>query len=149
MSKNNQKSEEKTDIRRQAEEMLKGKSTDLEMLSVDDAQSLVHELQVHQIELEMQNEELRRAQSELEDALNRYSDLYDFAPLGYFTFDKNGSILDVNLTGAKKLGIERGNLVNKPFSLYIAPDFKDVFYLHLREVFNAQTQGACELRLMD
>ncbi|HZK62149.1 MAG TPA: PAS domain S-box protein [Anaerovoracaceae bacterium] len=137
------------DIRKQAEEALKGKQTELEKLVPTDVQSLVHELQVHQIELEMQNEELRRAQSELEDALNRYSDLYDFAPLGYFTFDKNGSILDVNLTGAKKLGIERGNLVNKPFSLYIAPDFKDVFYLHLREVFNAQTQGACELRLMD
>src|SRR5665648_194028 len=149
MSKNNQKSEEKTDIRRQAEEMLKGKSTDLEMLSVDDAQSLVHELQVHQIELEMHNEELRRAQKELEAAHTRYSDLYDFAPIGYFTLDKNGMILEANLTGAKKLGIVRSDLIKTLFSLYIAPDYKDVFYLHMRQVFNTEKQMTCELVLAD
>src|SRR5665648_655238 len=75
------------DIRRQAEEVLKGKDTDLKMLSVDDVQSIVHELQVHQIELEIQNEELRRTKKELEDAHNRYCDLHDFVPPDYFTLD--------------------------------------------------------------
>jgi PAS domain S-box-containing protein len=138
----------KTDIRKQAEEILMGKAT-VTKLPIDDAQSLVHELQVHQIELEMQNEELRRTQNELEDARNRYTDLYDFAPIGYFIFDKNGLIIQVNLTGAKKLGIERVNLIKKPFSLYTAPDHKDAFYLHMRQVFNDKKQITCELQLVD
>lgn len=95
------------------------------------------------------NEELRRAQTELEEAHNRYSDLYDFAPISYFTFDKNGLILEVNLTGAKKLGRERANLIKKPFSLYIAPDYKDAFYSHLKDVFNTEKQMTCELVLVD
>ena len=124
-------------LRKQAERTLKGRTSDLEKLSTRDIQSLVHELQVHQIELEMQNEELRRAQSEFEDSRNRYSNLYDFAPIGYFTFDKNGLILEVNLTGANILGVERSFLIKKPFSLYIAFGSRDVFYLHLRKVFRA------------
>jgi PAS domain-containing protein len=110
-------------LRKQAERTLEGRTSDLEKLSTRDIQSLVHELQVHQIELEMQNEELRRAQSEFEDSRNRYSNLYDFAPIGYigyFTFDINGLILEVNLTGANILGVERIFLIKKPFSLYIA-----------------------------
>ncbi|MFA4956603.1 MAG: PAS domain S-box protein [Candidatus Methanoperedens sp.] len=147
MSTVHEKGIKSTDIRKQAEEVLKGKTTDLKKLSSGDVQSLVHELQVHQIELEMQNEELQRAQKELEDARNRYSDLYDFAPIGYFTFNKNGLILEVNLTGAKKLGRERAHLIKKPFSLYIASDHKEAFYLHLREVFNTEKQMNCELRV--
>jgi len=97
----------------------------------------------------MQNEELRRVQKELEDTRNRYSDLYDFAPIGYFTFDRNGLILDVNLTGAKKLGRERAYLIKKPFSLYIHSN-KDAFYKHLREVLNSnKTQMTFELKLAD
>ncbi len=149
MTKVNERGLRSTEIRKNAEEALKGKTTDLKKLSHGDAQKLVHELEVHQIELEMQNEELRRAQKELEDARNRYSDLYDFAPIGYFTFDKNGLILQVNLVGAKKLGMERANLINKHFSLYIAPDHKDPFYSHLRVVFKTETQTTCELRLVD
>ncbi len=110
---------------------------------------MVHELQVQQIELEMQNEELRRAQSELEEARNRYSNLYDFAPIGYFTFDKNGLIIEVNLTGANKLGIERSFLIKKLFSLYIAFSSRDVFYLHLRKVFNTNTRQTCEIKIVD
>jgi len=135
-------------MRKQAEEVLKGKTTNPKKLASGDVQSLVHELQVHQIELEMQNEELRRAQKELEDAYNRYSDLYDFAPIGYFTFDKKGLIFEVNLTGAKKLGVERAYLIKKPFSLYIHGN-KDAFYSHLRKVFNTEKQTTCELRLVD
>ena len=149
MNEDKLKFEERANIRKQAEEMLKEKNTDLKNLSSGDASHLVHELQVHQIELEMQNEELRRVQKELEEAHNRYFDLYDFAPIGYFTFDKRGLILEVNLTGANKLGIERRNLIKKPFSLYVAPDHKDAFYSLLREVFDTETQMTRELRLLN
>ena len=86
---------------------------------------LIHELQVHQIELEMQNEELRKAQSEIEESRTRYSDLYDFAPVGYFTFDKHGLILEANLAAATELGVERSLLINKPFRAYIVTEDRD------------------------
>ncbi len=86
---------EKSEIQcKEAEKMLQEKTKSLQGLSTENVQRLVHELQTHQIELEMQNEELRKAQIELEESRNRYSDLYDFAPISYFTFDKNGLILE-------------------------------------------------------
>jgi PAS domain S-box-containing protein len=136
-------------FRKRAEKALKDQTADLQKLSTEDVQHLVHELQVHQIELEMQNEELRRTQSELEDSRNRYSNLYDFAPIGYFTFDKNGLILEVNLTGANILSIERSFLIKKPFSLFIAFSSRNVFYLHLRKVFRTNTKQICEIKLVD
>lgn len=131
------------------EDALQGNPEDIQELSITDARSLIHELQVHQMELEMQNEELRRAQRELEESRNRFSDLYDFAPVGYFTFDKNGLIIEVNLTAANKLGVERSFLIKKPFSLFISPGSKDVFYLYLRHVFRTSLKQACELKLVD
>ncbi|MCE8422844.1 MAG: PAS domain S-box protein, partial [Candidatus Methanoperedens sp.] len=136
-------------LRKRAEDALQGKTEELQDLSTGDARSLIHELQVHQIELEMQNEELRRAQKELEESRDRYSDLYDFAPVGYFSFDKNGHIIEVNLTGAKKLGVERNFLIKKPFYLFISPGSKDVFYLHLMQVFSTGVRQTCELKLVD
>ena len=120
MKKDNRKTKKVPELRKRAEDALQGKTGEQQELSINDARSLIHELQVHQIELEMQNEELRRAQKELEESRDRYSDLYDFAPVGYFSFDKNGLIIEVNLTGAKKLGVERNFLIKKPFSLFIS-----------------------------
>ena len=136
-------------LRKQAERALKGQTVDLQKLSTKDVQHIVHELQVHQMELEIQNEELRSAQIELEESRNRYSNLYDFAPIGYFTFDEKGRIIQVNLTGANKLGMERSFLIKTPFSLYIAFSSRDVFYLHLRKVFRTDTKQTCELKLVD
>jgi two-component system CheB/CheR fusion protein len=138
-----------SELRKRAEDALQEETGELQEISTRDAQSLIHELQVHQIELEMQNEELLRAQKELEESRDRYSDLYDFAPVGYFSFDKNGLILGVNLTGAKKLGIERNFLIRKPFSLFISPGRRDVFYLHLRQIFSTGFRQTCELKLVD
>ena len=128
--------------------MTKMKNSGLKKLSSGDTQGLVHELEVHKIELEMQNEELRRALNEVEEAHKKYSDLYDFAPISYFTIDKTGSILEVNLTGAKKLGVERANLLKKPFSIYIHSN-KDAFFSHLQKVLKTENQMTCELRLVD
>ena len=90
-------------------------------MRLEEANSLIHELRVHQIELEMQNEELRRVQNDLEISRSRYADLYDFAPVGYLTLNKHGQIVDLNLTAARQLGIERGRLINKHFQYFCFP----------------------------
>ena len=90
--------------------------------------SLTHELEVHQIELEMQNEELRASQLEIEKSREKYFDLYDLAPVGYLTLNEKGLITELNLTAAGFLGVERESLINKPFSRFIDPDFQDKFY---------------------
>ncbi len=111
-------------------------------------QRLRHELQTHQIELEMQNEELRQIQEALQESRDKYADLYDFAPVGYFTMDKNGLLLEVNLTGADLLGVNRSNLLKQPISRFIARDSQDEFYLHRRQVFETGTKQTCELELV-
>ena len=131
-------------LREQAEKRLSEKSTPMPL---QDARKVVHELQVHQIELEMQNEELRQAQGTIVASQERYADLYDFAPIGYFTFDHMGLITEVNLTGASLLGIERGQLSKKPFSLFVAVPFRDTFHRHYRDVSITGTAGTCELQL--
>ncbi len=108
----------------------------------------LHELQVHQVELEMQNAELRQAQEELELSRNTYAELYDFAPVGYFTFDARGLIREVNLTGAQLLGIERQQLANKPFISFIADaDGREIFSSHLESVLKREGMQRCEIRL--
>ena len=88
---------------------------------------LLHELQVHQIELEMQNEELIQANETAETALKKYTMLYDFAPMGYFTLDPDGTICELNFTGAEMLGDKRFSLVNSNFKLFISEDSRPVF----------------------
>jgi PAS domain S-box-containing protein len=136
------------DLRKKAEEKLQRLTAKpLHELSASDSLDLIHELQVHQIELEMQNEELRSSHEALENSRSKYSDLYDFAPIGYLTFDKNGLILEANLTAAEQLGIERDSLINKPFSAFIHKDDQDILYLHRKEVFQSGKRRACEVRI--
>jgi len=106
------------------------------------------QLEGQQIELEMQNEELLRVQMELEVSRNKFAELYDFAPVGYFSFDTAGTIRKVNLCGTKLLGIERGQLANKPFSGFIADaDGREVFTDHLENVVQGQGMQRCDIRL--
>jgi PAS domain S-box-containing protein len=119
----------------------------LRELSSSNLKKLVHELGTHQIELEMQNEELRRSQAELESSRRAYADLYDFAPVGYFTFDKKGLIREVNRTGAGMLGSEKRFLIAMPIRNFIETEDRAVFRKHLSEVFRTQTRQTCELRL--
>ncbi len=109
-------------LRRKAEQLLSEAPEKLALMPELDLHKLVHELSVYQIELEMQNEELRKSQEQLEDSRSEYADLYDFAPVGYLTFDGKGLVTRANLTACSLLGIERSHLLKKPFALFIHPD---------------------------
>ena len=138
-------------LRHQAENHLKNCRSDL-IGSTNgdskDALALVHELQVHQIELEMQNEELRHSKLETENALMKYSDLYDFAPIGLFAFDARGLILEVNLAGAALLGTERRNLINRLFRVFVAPKDRHFFDGFCKSAFETATKQTCEINLL-
>ena len=137
------------DLRRHAEEQLSAKTAELHQPRTEaDMRRLLHELQVHQVELEMQNEELRRAREELELSRNKYAELYDFAPLGYFVFDAAGVIREVNLAGAQLLGTERQLLANKPFTGFIVDtQGREIFFNHLTLVSQRQVMLRCEIKL--
>ncbi len=109
------------DLRQQAEARLQRQSADLDITAPEEAGRLLQELRVHQIELEMQNEELHRTQVELESSRERYFDLYDLAPVGYVTLSEQGLILEANLTAATLLGVARGALVKRPLPRFIIP----------------------------
>ena len=108
---------------------------------------LAHDLYVHKVELEVQNEELREAQMYLEQARDRYADLYDFAPVGYVTFDSKGFIQEINLMGAAMLGGDRKELVGKPFSSWLTKSGRKAFHGHLEHVCSSTTQFMVELEL--
>jgi PAS domain S-box-containing protein len=111
-------------------------------------QRLVHELEVHQIELEMQNEELQQARSDLESYLSQYTDLYDFAPVSYFTLGRDGKILQANLTGANLLGVERSALANRPFGVFVSSEYRAAFNAFLELVFKSQIKETCEAAIL-
>jgi two-component system, cell cycle sensor histidine kinase and response regulator CckA len=108
---------------------------------------LLHDLQVHQIELEMQNEELRRTEVALEASRARYFDLYDVAPVGYFSISDAGLIVEANLTAATLLGVPRGTLVNQPVTRFIVTEDQDTYYLHRRRLLATGVPQVLELRL--
>ena len=136
-----------TPLRQRAEAAVRTSRTDIARMSPEEKQQLVHELQVHQIELEMQNEELRRAQGELAQSRDRFNHLYDFAPVGYVTLDPDGTVLDANLTLATMLGVERGKLVGNKFTRFVAREAQDALYLHQHAVIGGDAQKTCELSL--
>ncbi|HEY5521985.1 MAG TPA: sigma 54-interacting transcriptional regulator [Desulfuromonadaceae bacterium] len=137
------------ELRRQAEEQLSAETAERHPPRITkDTLRLVHELEVHQIEQEMQNEELRRALEEREFSRNKYAELYDYAPVGYFTFDALGVIQEVNFTGAHLLETESGLLVNKPFTSFIDDaGGRETFFNHLTMVLKRQVMLRCEIRL--
>ena len=136
------------DLRYRAEQLLREGPGGLKDRSAEDIQKVIHELQVHQIELEMQNEELRRTQLELHAKRDKYSDLYDFAPVGYLTIGEKGMILDANLTMCTMLGVERELLIGDPFSQFINREDQDIFYYHRNKLIETKTKQTYELRLV-
>jgi len=141
-----------TALRQQAEEIAQEKAAlmpeNLEALSPEDARLLLHELRVHQIELEMQNEELRRTQSELEASRIRYFDLYDLAPVGYFTISELGLILEGNLTAAGLLGVSRSALVKRRLTAFVLPEDQDIYYQYRKQLFETGAPQVCEFRML-
>ena len=114
-------------LREKAEARLQSKAPGVQEFSLEEMNVLVHELQVHQIELEMQNEALRQGQISLEEANKKYRDFYDFAPVGFLTLNESGLIREVNLTAARQLGVTRRHLVDKPCRFFIAVEDRDRF----------------------
>lgn len=116
-------------------------------MSARTAEELLHELWVHQIELKMQNKELRRAQVALEESRDRYVNLYEFTPVGYFTLNRNGMIDEVNLTGAALLGVERNKLLERHFVGFVAPEDSDQWHHYFLNVLQHDGSRNCELVL--
>jgi len=135
-------------LRIKAEEKLKAKNDKVKVSNAEhDAKKLLHELQVHQIELEMQNEELREANEVAEKALRKYTMLYDLAPMGYFTLEPDGTIDELNFTGAEMLQDRRFSLVGTNFKLFVSNESKAVFNEFLKRVFIENYKQTCELKL--
>ena len=136
-------------LRKQAEQ----KTMDMEpstltTQSPEAIQQIVHELQVHQIELEMQNEELHQAYAEIEEMRNRYFDLYDLAPVGYTIISEKGLIMEANLTTSTLLSMNRSRLIKQAFTRFILKEDTDLYYLHRKKLFETGEPQSCELRLI-
>jgi PAS domain S-box-containing protein len=128
------------DLRRRAEERVDPRP------ETAPATQHLHELRVHQIELEMQNEELRRAQVELEASRARYFELYDLSPVGYCTLDAAGTVLEANLTAARMFGVTKDRLTGRSLTEFIHDDSQDAFYLNRRRFQASMAPHAFELR---
>ncbi|MCF6150608.1 MAG: response regulator [Candidatus Kuenenia sp.] len=137
-----------SELREKAEKKLKPDAIPLGNLSKTEIRKLAQELQIHQIELEMQAEELHKTQVQLEQSRQKYFNLYDLAPLGYFTLTEKGFILEANLEGASMLGTDRRSLIKKPLSKYMIKEDSDLFYLHLAKVAETENKETCELRML-
>lgn len=135
-------------LREKAEKQLNEKLKQEESaLKETDINKLLHELQVHQIELEMQNEELRQAYETAETALKKYTMLFDLSPMGYFSLDAEGAICDLNFTGADMLGERRFSLIDSNFKLFISEESKSVFNNFFKKVYTSNAKESCEVLL--
>ena len=138
----------KDKLRVKAEKILDNQSIPAKEQSINNNE-LIHDLRVHQIELEIQNEELRESHLKLEDSRRKYFDLYNFAPDGYFTLDKHGIILEVNLSGASLLGVDRQYLYQSAFIRYIVPKYRNQFHQYLLMVEkNGNNKQSTEIKLL-
>lgn len=135
-------------LRSRAEKLVASTSRDVAEMPMHDMQKLVHELQVHQIELEMQNDELRRTQAEPEAARPRLLLSYDAAPVGFLTLDAVGDIREANLAAAGLLNLDRIKLTGQKLARFVAPESRDDFSLRLRQLFRTGEKQTCELHLL-
>ncbi|OGW57198.1 MAG: hypothetical protein A3D21_07835 [Nitrospirae bacterium RIFCSPHIGHO2_02_FULL_42_12] len=126
----------------------KSHQIDIHSMTEDDILALINELEVQQSELEAQNEDLMQAKSETDNLLNKYQELYDFAPVGYVTLDEQGNIIDANLTLTGLLGIERIKLINTHFDHFIPSDTRPAFYNFFKNVIKTDMCQKCQMRLI-
>jgi len=141
------------ELRRQAEAILRERASQASSAGIlfpaEDALRVLHELSVHQIELEMQNEELQRTLQEVETGRERYSNFYDLSPVGFCSLSNQGMILEVNLTLAGMLGRPRSELVGQSYSRYILREHLDVFRSHFRQLFETSAPQAYDLQMVN
>jgi PAS domain S-box-containing protein len=143
------KPDESNEAARQEAERNLSSPTRKASIKPEDVQKLFQELQIHEAELEMQNEELRRAQAEIEGARSRYAELYELAPVGYFTLNRAGLILQVNFTGTKMLGADGHlSLIKTPFQQFVVPQSRDLFWQHRQEVHGNPAGQLCEIEMV-
>ncbi len=149
MKKRNNNPEDSAGLRQRAEEHIRSRKSEINAtISETDMLKIIHELEVNQIEVEMQNEELTLANEIARAATEKYEELYDFAPSGYFTLSRNGSIVEINLRGAQMLGKERSLLINSQFAFFIKEDSRLVFANFLDEIFRGKSHVNCDLPLI-
>jgi PAS domain-containing protein len=150
MEKRTGKNPDASTIRRRAEKKLAERQSSMEDYpDEEDPLKLIHELQVHQIELEMQNDELKNARIEVELGLAHYIDIYDFAPVGYVTLDQDGIVQEVNLTCSVLLGEDRSRLLKRDFNRFISRETRSVFMDFLQKVLASNTKKTCDLALVN
>lgn len=135
-------------LRARAEAMLKTAAPDILPALPQDIPKLVHELQVHHIELEMQNEELRHAQQTLAEACEHYTQLYDFSPAGYVTLTSDGVIKEANLRFYAMVGVHRKSVLQQPLQTFVTPQDWDLLLRHCTDVVASGTRQTCRLRLL-
>jgi PAS domain S-box-containing protein len=134
-------------LRKRAQDLLNTSQTHTHTMSQEEIKKLTHELETYQLELELQNEDLRGALEALEESRARYTDLYDFAPVGYLTVNGEGLIIEANLTAADMLGVARGHLIKEPLSNFIINDDQDIFYRHRKLLIESHTRQTCALQM--
>ena len=144
----NSKKKKVAELRKKAEKDLDLNFHEMENLSPEDYKAAIRELHVHQIELEMQNEELRKTQEELSEVRDKYADLFNFAPVGYLVLNSNNKIVDANLTACTMLGINRYPLLNMEISNILSPESQNTFYLFKNNILESKSKHTCEVKLI-
>ena len=134
-------------LRERAEALAQHSEEDIPRTSPEEIRELVHDLHTHQIELEMQNEELQQAQVDLLEAQERLTELYDFAPVGYITVGRKGIITEANLMAGSMLGRERALLIGQPLSAFVVHEEQDAYYRHRMLSLKAEKELSCTLKM--
>ena len=148
MKRKQSHSSEAADLHRRAEKRLTTlKSKKRAARSGAGSSRIAHEVDVHQVELAMQKEELQRAREDLEAKLERYNELYDFAPMGYLTVDHDGSIQKMNFVAARLLGMERSRLVGGRLGNFVSREHRSAFKAFLHRIFESEAMEVCEVIL--
>ena len=132
-------------LRQRAEGLVGTPLVDYAGITQDEIKSLVHELNIHRAELQVQNEELREAQIELADSRDRFNNLYEFAPVGCATLDCHGVIEEANLTAVGMLGVDRSTLIGRKLSDFVADSSQGDWHIHCREILSGEAPKSCEL----
>jgi len=146
VKRRNSNQENAARLRQKAEEKLNERKSQIDKyLSEADKLKLIHELEVHQIELELQNEELVTAKEKAEQAEGKYTDLYDFAPSGYLSLTTEGEILNLNFAAARMLGKEHSKLINSRFAFYLSNNTRPIFNQFLEKTFTGKEKQTCEV----